>query len=93
MAEKDAGKSRTARRSWRDVPLAHLAFFLVGSALLKFLGALLRLAFALVSGSGFAAGKLLDAVLDLVGGLFFAGLFLWLFARLRSRKGRPGPES
>jgi hypothetical protein len=93
MPRRTRGRSRTARRSRRDVPLAHLAFFLVGSALLTFLGALLRLAFALVSGSGFSAGKLLDAVLDLVGGLFFACLFLWLFARLRSRRSRPGPGS
>ncbi|MER5525165.1 hypothetical protein ABT075_11245 [Streptomyces sp. NPDC002677] len=93
MAEKDAGEKRTARRSWRDVPLTPVALKVVAGVLLKFLGALLLLAFALVSGSGFSAGKLLDAVLDLVGGLFFACLFLWLFARLRSRKGRPSPGS
>ncbi|MEU2618595.1 hypothetical protein ABZ642_10560 [Streptomyces sp. NPDC007157] len=93
MAEKDAGERRRARRSWRDVPLGHTALMVVSNMVLKFLGTLFLLVYALVSGSGFAAGKLLDAVLDLVGGLFFAGLLLWLFARLRSRMGRLSPES
>ncbi|MGW2960411.1 hypothetical protein ACWDGI_18240 [Streptomyces sp. NPDC001220] len=93
MAEKDAGERRGARRSRRDVSLSHMACTLLGSALSKFLFALLGLAFALVTGSGFSAGKLLDAVLDLAWGLVFACLFLWLFARLRSWWGRPSPES
>jgi hypothetical protein len=92
MGRDDAGKRRTARRSWRHVPLTPVAFVMVGNTLLKFLGALLFLAFALASGSGFSAGKLLDAVIDLVGGLLFSCLFLWLFARLRSSKRGHGAQ-
>ncbi|MER7837386.1 hypothetical protein ABTY98_16120 [Streptomyces sp. NPDC096040] len=92
MDRDDAGRRRTARKSWRDVPLTPVAFLMVGNTLLKFFGALLLLAFALASGSGFSAGKLLDAVIDLVGGLLFSCLFLWLFARLRSRKRGPSAQ-
>ncbi|MEV6762525.1 hypothetical protein AB0N16_18200 [Streptomyces sp. NPDC051105] len=93
MAEKGAGERRGARRSWRDVPLGHAALMVVGNMVLKFLGTLLLLAFALVSGSGFSVGTLLHAVLNLVAGLVVVCLLLWLFDRLRSRRGRPSPES
>ncbi|MFG2963383.1 hypothetical protein ACGFZS_08855 [Streptomyces sp. NPDC048288] len=89
MTGDDTGKRRTARRSWRDVPLTPIAFFLVGNALLHFLGALFSLAFG---SGGFSAGRLADAVLDLVGRLLITGLCLWLFARVRKWRRGANPQ-
>lgn len=89
MTGDDTGKRRTARRSRRDVPLTPIAFFLVGNAVLKFLGALFSLAFG---SGGFSAGRPADAVLDLAGGLLIAGLCLWLFARVRKWRRGANPR-
>ena len=76
-------KEQKARKGWREVPLAFVAFMLLGGAVLKFVFALFSL-FAL--GSGFSAGKLSDALIDLVGGVLISCALLWIFARLKSRK-------
>lgn len=89
MTRDDTGKRRTARRSWRDVPLTPIAFLLVGNVVLKFLGALFSLAFG---SGGFSAGRLAEAVLDLVGRLLVAGLCLWLFTRIRKWRRGANPQ-
>ena len=89
MTRDDTGKRRTARRSWRDVSPAPGAFLLVGNAVVKFLGALFSLAFG---SGGFSAGRLAEAVLDLVGRLLIAGLCVWLFARIRRWRRGADPQ-
>ncbi|MFF3373678.1 hypothetical protein ACFYXF_12115 [Streptomyces sp. NPDC002680] len=68
-----------ARTSWHEVPLAFVAFMLLGSAVLRFVFALIALCF------GFSVEKPADALLDLVGGVLFSCGLLWIFARFRSR--------
>ncbi|MFJ9345309.1 hypothetical protein [Streptomyces sp. NPDC101237] len=89
MAEKGAGAGRGVRGRLRDVSLTRVGLVMAGTALFKFLGSLLVLVLVLVTGSGFSAGKLLDAVAALVCQLGLVSLVLWLLARLRARGARP----
>ncbi|WP_393100810.1 hypothetical protein [Streptomyces sp. LN325] len=78
--EKEVGHK--PRKGWREVSLASVAFTLLGNAVLKFVFAVFSLGF------GFSAGKLADALIELVGGLLTSCALLWILTRLRSRKKR-----
>ncbi|WP_330290738.1 hypothetical protein [Streptomyces sp. NBC_00576] len=80
---REEEKEQKARKGWREVPLAFVAFMLLGGAVLKFVFAVLAL---LAPGSGFSAGKLLDALIHPVWGVLISCALLWIFARLKSRK-------
>ncbi|KPI03570.1 hypothetical protein OK074_4937 [Actinobacteria bacterium OK074] len=83
MADEEAEPGRKPRRSRREDPLVFVAFMLLGNTVLKFVIALFDLT------SGFSAGKLADAVFDLVMGVLISCALLWGFARFRSwRRGR-----
>lgn len=79
-------KWRRARTGWHEVPLAFVAFMLLGSAVLRFVFALFVLGF------GFSVEKLVDALLDLVGGVVISCGLLWIFARFRSRRRKRGAQ-
>ncbi|MFF1747441.1 hypothetical protein [Streptomyces mirabilis] len=85
--EKEAESGRKPRKSWREVPLAFVAFMLLGNAVLKFLFALISLS------SGFSAGKLADALIHLAVGVLISCALLWIFTRLRSRKKRGSAQN
>ncbi|WUD70339.1 hypothetical protein OG937_45625 [Streptomyces sp. NBC_00510] len=71
--KKQEEEGRRACRSWRDVPLAFLAFVLLGVTVLDFMVALVRLVF------GFSTAKLADALIRLVVGGLISCALLWIF--------------